>query len=655
VRLVLSLLVMLPASTAIGTSFPLLVASTSRRADELGAIGSSLYAADLLGASLGAGLTAFWLPAALGVRGAYFAGVAALGVVGLAMAYRSRAATGDPTTASADVAHRRWPPMEVALLSGVSGFGVFAAQLLLHQAFGRVLDQSTFALGAVLVTTLLALALGAVAVSRLQSRVPPTVLLAVSGGIAALGFAFFPRLFTAATGGLAYVVSTGAQSSTYVPRTMLLCGLTAGPALVAAAAVLPSLFAITGGDANGDGRQAGSLAGALLAANTAGAIAGAIAAPYVLLPQLSLWPSFVVLAALYVIVAAVGGRSFRHGWAIGIILGSIVALATPWRVPPVRLAPSDSLLFTHMSGQGLVAVVERRGHRFIQTDNHYLLGGSADAVHQERQGHLPLLLHPSPRRVAFIGSATGSSASAALRHGVSDLTAVEIMPGVTHAAQAFFAESNAGVFDDPRTRVVTEDARAFLRREGQSFDVIVGDLFVPWRSETGSLYAQEHFERARARLAAGGFFWQWLPLYQLSPEELDMVMATFLDVFPNAQVYRGDFFGPYAIIALVGGRDGVPDLAQAGERALALGERGIEDRWVTHPDGPPSLYVGPLASLRDPLARVPRNTDDEPRLEFSAARNPARHAGGEDWTVAGVPFLERAASIAAGLEGHVWA
>ena len=298
-----------------------------------------------------------------------------------------------------------------------------------------------------------------------------------------------------------------------------------------------------------------------------------------------------------------------------------------------------------MSAAGLVAVIDRNGERLIQTDNHYALGGSQDATHQERQGHLPLLLHPNPKRVAFVGTATGSSAGVAFDHGVQELLTVEIMPGVTDAATRFFGRWNADVYSDQRTHVIVDDVRSFLRRGNDTFDVIVSDLFVPWRSETGSLYTLEHFTRAKERLAPGGIFCQWLPLYQLGMPELESILATFLDVFPEGQVFRGDFYGAHSILALIGTGDGSLDLTSAGVRAKKLAERGVEDRWMTHPLGVSTLYVGPLAALSVHLSEVPRNTENRPVVEFASARNPARHSGRNDWTAAGLTFLDLSEAI----------
>ncbi|MEM7434310.1 MAG: fused MFS/spermidine synthase [Myxococcota bacterium] len=652
-RLAAALSATLPASTAIGACLPLLIAASSGRASDLGANGSSIYAADLFGAAGGAALTAFWLPSVLGVRGAYFVGIAAFALVAVSGARRMRHHSRAPARPTSNRASFQWPPLWVSLVSAVSGFGIFAAEVLLHQAFGRVLDQSTFALGAVLTTTLVSLAIGALAVARLHRRVSPTTLIVASSGASAMAFALFPRAFDAASNGLSLVVSSPGG---YVPSALFLCALTAGPALVAAAMVLPALFVATGRDAQGDGRDAGHLAGGIMAANTAGAVVGALAAPYFLLPRLALWPSFLAIAVAYALVAVVVARHRRYAWAGSIVLAAALLLATPWRTPPLRLAPGDELLHTETSAQGLVAVIARGRERFVQTDNHYVLGGTGDSVHQERQGHLPLLLHPNPKRVAFLGSATGSSAGAALSHDVEELVTVEIMPGVVEAAREYFGAHNAHVYEAERTVIVHDDVRRFMRRDEPKFDVIVGDLFVPWRAETGALYTAEQFERTRRRLAPGGIFCQWLPLYQLSADELDSVMATFLDVFPDAEVYRGDFYGRYGIAALCGHADGTPHATEGvAQRAEQLRERGVEDRWVTHPLGVPALYVGPLAALHHRLESVPRNTLDQPFVEFSAARNPARHAGAGDWAVAGDAFLDRVAVIRSAPERELWA
>jgi spermidine synthase len=372
--------------------------------------------------------------------------------------------------------------------------------------------------------------------------------------------------------------------------------------------------------------------GHLVAANTLGALAGAVAAPFVLLPLVGPWRAFAVLglaygvASLFVPSADRRSRMLRDGvLALGWL--AILALASPLALPAVTPEAGETLVYQVTTPSGSVAVIERDGERLIRSDNHYNLGGTAQVLHQERQGHLPLLLHPDARRVAYLGSATGISAGAATLHPVTGVTLVEIAPGVTDAARRYFRTANRQVHEDPRTRIVLDDARSFLRASSERFDVIVGDLFVPWRSGTHALYALEHFQAARARLDSGGLFCQWLPLYQLTPDEFRVIAATFLDAFPESAVFRGDFYGSFPIAALVGWRDRPAPSREVSAAAARMATiPGFEDRWLRDPVGFWSLYVGPLAPLAPELRDVPRNRDDRPRLAYLAARS---HVGGD--------------------------
>src|SRR6185503_12446297 len=189
---------------------------------------------------------------------------------------------------------------------------------------------------------------------------------------------------------------------------------------------------------------------------------------------------------------------------------------------------------------GIVAVVEQSGSRRMKLDNFYVLGGTASTGDERMQAHVPLLLHPAPRNVAFLGLGTGITAGAALLHPVERLTALEIVPDVVAVARDHFRAANLGVVDDRRVDCVVEDGRNFLRGTGRKFDVIVGDLFVPWRRGEAGMFSFDQFVSARRALAPGGLFCQWLPMFQMSEEEFNIVAATFLDVFPQTTLWRGD-------------------------------------------------------------------------------------------------------------------
>ncbi len=182
------------------------------------------------------------------------------------------------------------------------------------------------------------------------------------------------------------------------------------------------------------------------------------------------------------------------------------------------------------------------------------------------QAHLPITLHPAPRKVAMIGLATGITAGAALLHDqVESLTAIELSQLVTEACKKHFGPFNGGIFTDPRAQVVVEDGRTYIASCVDRFDVIVGDLFLPWRPGVGRLYSLEHFQAVRRALRSGGLFCQMLPMYQFNRDQQETVLATLLQVFPEAHLFRLSFNSRMPVLAMVVFREG--DLDWSGLKA----------------------------------------------------------------------------------------
>ena len=82
----------------------------------------------------------------------------------------------------------------------------------------------------------------------------------------------------------------------------------------------------------------------------------------------------------------------------------------------------------------------------------------------------------------------------------SQLWNPELGADVVEAARTYFEPYVHGLFEDPRASVVAEDGRNYLLGTSERFDVIVADLFMPWKAGVGSLYSLEHYEVARDRL-----------------------------------------------------------------------------------------------------------------------------------------------------------
>jgi spermidine synthase len=433
-------------------------------------------------------------------------------------------------------------------------------------------------------------------------------------------------MFVRVTDGLHYVgMETGLGE--YVLRIVALAAVTAGPVALASGAVLPSLWAAFG-DRDGAARPVGDLT----AVNTLGAVVGALAAGFVVLPAIGLRAGFLLAAVGYVVLADVimpprrGVRVVAYAALLGVVV------LDPARAPLSHLAAGESLRASAEGPAGIVTVVDTGDDLQLRLDNFYVLGGSAAATNERRQGLLPLLLHDDPRRVAVIGLATGITASAGPALGVEETTVVELVPEVAAAARAHFGTWNAALLDRPDVRLVVDDGRRYLAATAERYDVVVSDLFIPWHASAGNLYAREMFATVAQRLAPEGLFCQWLPLYQLTREEFEMIARTFADVFPATSLWRNDFYPDRPVVALVGRL--APhqlDLHRIGARLAAL-PAWSSDPLLATPQGIAMLYLGELSGAGDLIPGGPLNTDDRPLIEFQAPRLTRMSATGDkDW------------------------
>jgi spermidine synthase len=303
------------------------------------------------------------------------------------------------------------------------------------------------------------------------------------------------------------------------------------------------------------------------------------------------------------------------------------------------LREQRTLLFYREGSEAVVAVSEATGsaRRFLSVNGKTDAGsGTEDVVTQKFIAHVPMLLHPGPRRVLVIGWGAGATAAAAAAHPIERLECVEIEPATWEAAR-FFPEFHDPLQRDPRFAIVFRDGRNHLLRSREAFDVIVSEPSNPWITGVSNLFTREFLETARARLAPGGLFAQWFHYYNLDSADLKVEIRTFLAVFPNASLWLVPPVGPDdgilslgADMLLVGGREAQRLDWPRLERAFADAALGPELRStlvLTDPLGLAATWtmgrpeLERFAEDRRAFPRgTPLNTDDQPYLEFVAPR-----------------------------------
>jgi spermidine synthase len=482
-----------------------------------------------------------------------------------------------------------------------------------------VLSASVYSVALVLAATLIGIVAGTAVAVRVVARVErPTRALAIAGGVATIALVLSTVALHALPGlSLALAHATPDPGLRLAGEAVLALLVVLVPS-AAIGAVLPLTLAF------GDRQDPAEALAAPLAANTAGGIAGALAGAFVLLPLLGLGGGLLAIAAtLGMLTAALAtspaARIAAGSMAVALALSAVCGPALPF---PWRAGPGEHVLLERDGPTATVLVTsDAQGNRRLRVNGQYALGGDDGLFIERREGVLPVLLHPAPRRLLHLGVGTGDTLGASMTSPGIVADGVELVDDAL-AVAAVFADQNDDVTHDPRVRLVADDARSVLLASGARWDVIDTDLVLPWTSGAGALFSREFYELGLAHLAAGGLFCQWLPLHQLAVGDLEAIVATFTDVFPRAQMWVAYHRALEPIVALVGSVGPVvvdpPALRRRLEdprfRTMA-GSVGLDD-----PDDLGLLYVTDGVHLRAAVRDVEPITDDRPRIEFSAPR-----------------------------------
>ena len=615
--------ILMPSAFLMGGTLPLMGQHVVRAKEELGRQGSRLYAINTAGGATGALLAGFVLPMAVGYSGAYLLAVGVDLLVGIAAFLMARRVLPLDPQARRPSSRPRLPLLvwSVAFLSGLV---TLAVEVIWTRLFAQVLQNSVYTYSLVLTTFLAALALGAALANGLarQEAFRPGVVLGLLLVGSAIVVAGTPWLFHAVTGGLGYL-GRGQDFVGYVLAVleaaaivMLLPGIVLG-------AVLPYLLRLM----QGEGTAPGEVLGRLIAVNTAGAILGALLAGFALLPLFGSWQALQLLAAVYLFLAAATlarmaetTRLLRVSGTGLAVAAALFVVAMPPELETIRINPTrgETLVEIREGRAAHAAVIEREGNLAIRVNNYYTLGGSGAMIAERNQTLIPLLSHPDPREIFFLGMGTGITAGAALFLEPERVTVCEILPDVVELAEAHFGPFTNGLFEDDRVTIHAEDGRHCLARSPARYDAIIADLFTPWKAGTGNLYTLEHYRIAAGRLKEGGIYVQWVPLYQVSMSELAIIARTMQEVFPQLTFWRGDLYAERSILALVGSLDEVPldlDIMRENARSTAM-NAGMPDAYFEAMGL--KLYAGNAAGGLFDDAAI--NTDNRPIIEYQAPR-----------------------------------
>ena len=598
---------LLPATAAMGATLPAMerVLAKIRRQ---GLSIAALYAGNTFGAVLGVLAAAFVLVPEFGLTFTA-AACAVLNILCAALASKLFAGSVNDAPAS-----ERSDASGILMLLAATGLLGIGYEVLVVRVLSQVAENTVYTFAILLAVYLVGTAVGAAAYGRWLSNLSDAERLR-------------DRLLRmlAATCLLGMLSLAGAKAlKAWVLHALginMVAALTAEAVLATAAFLLPTIvMGALFSHLSTRARAAGVSFGRALGVNKLGAAFAPLIFGVLLVPGLGAKFAVLLVAAGYLALSSRRAWVAPARWAT---LAASLALAIWAPTLAIVDVPKGGRLVSYREGvMTAVSVVEdASGRATLHIDNRQQEGSSATLFPDARQGLLPILLHPSPRRALFLGLGTGGTASSAAEDPRLEVDAVELLPAVIDAS-VYFRRMLWGDARNPRLHVINADARRFVRATRDRYDVIVSDNFHPARSGSGSLYTVEHFKAVQTRLAAGGLFCQWLPLHQLDLDTLRSIVQAFVIVYPRGWAVLATNSLDTPVLGLVARADeDAFNVGQIRERLAAIAMRRSRAEFGIDDDL--SLLGGFIAGPRS-LARfagsAPLNTDDHPVVAYRAPR-----------------------------------
>jgi spermidine synthase len=664
IRFALAAIILLPPTTCMGASLPLLAKYVTTSLDEVGSRTGTLYSINTLGAIVGAGLAGFILLPQCGLHqtiliAAVINFLLFLAVIPASSTKLSWAAFFTLTDSDEkDKQTTKSSPLPIELKLAIACFAASGGVAMIYEvcwtrALLLMVGSSTYAFTIMLCAFLIGIFLGSMICSKLIDRISQPLLLfsllqLAAALLAAAGtyeFIYLPYVNIHL-----YLMSLN-NASWYLLTKAILCGALLVPLTLCLGATFPAVVKGCTQDLARIGRSTGDI----YTANTIGAIAGAFLAGFVFIPNAGVEKTLIgAVAASGVIGVA---SLWNCGWsnkrtravacaATAICIGWWLWLPTPW--DPVIMAFAQvnrrhldagmtlpnyetwrkalrdrtKLVYYKDGACSSVAVLEfgtdKHPLRSLITNGHVDGSDTGDTPTQSLVAAFPLLLKPNADDVAVIGWGVGMSVGTATLFPVKSIDAIELEPAVVQASK-WFHRINYAPETNPKVHIQYNDGRNYLLATNKYYDVIISEPSNPWQSGVCNLFTTQYFRACQKRLKPGGIFSLWVQLAEVSPDNVRGILKSLKECFPYTAVMS---LGPANISVLASAS---PLTINPADLQNVLQIKEVRNELSNYRLDSVEAVLARLSITGQGVDRLiegaTANTDDRNALEFSVGRS----------------------------------
>jgi spermidine synthase len=478
---------------------------------------------------------------------------------------RSMAAFSTARTAPVKEDHHADVSSRVMLPLMALGFTAMITQLVLLRAFLSVFRGNELVIGIILGNWMLLTALGA-RLGRAASRMKEAGRFFLTNPLR-LGLLPLLTLF------LLFIL----KNQIFIPGT--LAGLFA---IFLASLVLLVPFCFLSGYSFSffvwylSEKEGGNLTAPAYAWESAGSLTGGFLFSFVLVFLFNPFTTLaLVLLANTLVTAYLAREEKKHTRmllpvSLGIVISAVVFLLPVDLYSLTFLYPHQHILEHRETPFGSL-VVTKAGDQVNMYENHVLVANTLNTVENEEDVHYALIQRPQTARVLLISGGISGTLQEILKYpSVRKIDYMEINPAIIRLGKKYFP-----IPDNPQINIIIRDARRYLARTSENYDMILVNAPPPVTAQINRYYTVDFFRIVKEHLTPGGVVSLRLPASQnyLGEEETDingLIYASLKDVFPEVLIVPGEknyFLASEAPLSL--------------HIAEMIAKKGIENKYVS--------------------------------------------------------------------------
>ena len=177
--------------------------------------------------------------------------------------------------------------------------------------------------------------------------------------------------------------------------------------------------------------------------------------------------------------------------------------------------------------------------RFLTLDGFMMLTERDEFIYHEMITHVPMAVHPNPKRILVIGAGDGGVIRELVKYkGVEQIDLVEIDERVIEISKQYLPQTTLG-FQDLRLKVHIQDGLKFVRKCEDFYDVIIVDSTDPFGPGEG-LFTKEFYGNCCKALKEDGIMVNQheSPFYDEDAIAMKRAHNRIVKSFPISRVYQ---------------------------------------------------------------------------------------------------------------------